>query len=68
MCLPMAVGRNRSRTMPGDEGGGVGGSGCAAAAPCEEAGVSGGQREAVRLDHATELRRALRGNGNLISH
>ena len=46
--------------------GGVGGRGCAVAAPGEEeAGVSGGQREAVRLDHAPELRGALGGNGNL---
>ena len=47
---------------------GVGGGGCAAAAgpgAGEEAGVSGGQREAVRLDHAPQLRRALRRNGNL---
>ena len=45
---------------------GVGGGGGAAGAPCEEAGVAGGQREAVRLDHAAELRRALGGHGNLL--
>ena len=43
-----------------------GGGGAAGAAPCEEAGVAGGQGEAVRLDHAAELSRALGGNGNLL--
>ena len=46
--------------------GGVGvGGGGGTAAPGEEAGVAGGQGEAVGVDHATELRRALGRNGNL---
>ena len=45
---------------------GVEGGGGGAAVPCEEAGVAGGQGEAVGLDHATKLRRALGRNGNLL--
>ena len=43
----------------------VGFRGEASCVPGEEAGVAGGQGEAVRLDHAPELRRALGGNRNL---
>ena len=45
--------------------GGVGFRGGACCVPGEEAGVAGGQREAVGLDHAPELRRTLGGNRNL---